>query len=208
MKIEPVTFQDAEELLAIYAPYVRETAISFETEVPSVQDFRVRIVAVTVKFPWFKAVDENGQILGYCYAHTFIDRRAYDRTVETTVYVRRDVRGQGVGSALYTHLEECLRGMGVLNMTACIGCPRTDDDPYLTKASPHFHERMGFRPVGIFHEVGRKFGRWYDILWMEKSIAPHSDDPLPVRFGEWMEQGDCPETGSSFLSFDGNEQTA
>ncbi len=183
MKILPVTLDDAEELLAVYAPYVTKTAVSFELEPPTVDEFRGRIAAVTAKYPYLKAVDDDDRILGYAYAGTFIDRRAYDRTVETTVYLREDVRGRGIGSALYTALEDSLRAMGILNLTACIASPRTDCDPYLTKASPKFHEKMGFRPVGTFHAVGYKFARWYDILWMEKSLGEHTDAPGEVVFG-------------------------
>ena len=188
MKILPVTLDDAEELLAVYAPYVTKTAVSFELEPPTVDEFRGRIAAVTAKYPYLKAVDDDGRILGYAYAATFIDRRAYDRTVETTVYLREDVRGRGIGSALYTALEDSLRAMGILNLTACIAYPRTDPDPYLTMASPKFHERRGFRPVGTFHAVGRKFERWYDILWMEKEIGEHGISAGEVKFGEWKRQ--------------------
>ena len=145
MKILPVTLDDAEELLAVYAPYVTKTAVSFELEPPTVDEIRGRIAAVTAKYPYLKAVDADGRILGYAYAATFIDRRAYDRTVETTVYLREDARSRGIGTALYTALEDSLRKMGILNLTACIATPRTEPDPYLTKASPKFHERQGFR---------------------------------------------------------------
>ena len=90
MKIERVTTSDAEELLAIYAPYVTGTAISFETEVPSVEEFRGRIEKISSKYPYIKAVDEDNKILGYAYAGTFKERSAYDWSVETTVYIRQD----------------------------------------------------------------------------------------------------------------------
>lgn len=95
MKIEFVKPEDAAELLAIYAPYVSETAISFEYEVPALEDFRQRILNVTAKYPYLKAV-ERGKILGYAYAHPFIDRRAYDWPVETTIYLKQSTRGKGI----------------------------------------------------------------------------------------------------------------
>ena len=122
MKIERVTTSDAEELLAIYAPYVTGTAISFETEVPSVEEFRGRIEKISSKYPYIKAVDEDNKILGYAYAGTFKERSAYDWSVETTVYIRQDCRRQGIGKELYEALEKALRGMGVLNMNAVKLC--------------------------------------------------------------------------------------
>ena len=95
MTIEKATIDDAEELLAIYAPYVRDTAVSFEYVVPSVEDFADRILQISAKYPYIKAV-EDGKIIGYAYANTFKGRKAYDWSVETTVYVRRDAKRRGI----------------------------------------------------------------------------------------------------------------
>ena len=184
MKIERVTTSDAEELLAIYAPYVTGTAISFETEVPSVEEFRGRIEKISSKYPYIKAVDEDNKILGYAYAGTFKERSAYDWSVETIVYIRQDCRRQGIGKELYEALEKALRGMGVLNMNACIAVPRCED-LFLTADSQHFHEKMGFSLVGTFHDSGYKFDTWYDMIWMEKMIGIHNKKQAPVSFGKW-----------------------
>ena len=184
MKIERVTTSDAEELLAIYAPYVTGTAISFETEVPSVEEFRGRIEKISSQYPYIKAVDEDNKILGYAYAGTFKERSAYDWSVETTVYIRKDCRRQGIGKELYEALEKALRGMGVLNMNACIAVPRCED-PFLTADSQHFHEKMGFSLVGTFHDSGYKFDTWYDMIWMEKMIGIHKKGQASVSFGKW-----------------------
>lgn len=184
MKIERVTTADTEELLAIYAPYVTATAISFETEVPSVEEFRGRIEKISFKYPYIKAVDEDNKILGYAYAGTFKARSAYDWSVETTVYIRQECRRQGIGKELYEALEKALRGMGVLNMNACIAVPRCED-PFLTTGSQHFHEKMGFSLVGTFHDSGYKFDTWYDMIWMEKMIGIHKKEQSPVSFGKW-----------------------
>lgn len=120
MKTEPVSASDARELLDIYAYYVNETAVSFEYEVPSLDEFEARIRGISAKYPYIKAVDDEGIILGYAYAGCFKNRSAYDWSVETTVYVRKDMRRKGIGRMLYTELEKMLCNMGILNMNACI----------------------------------------------------------------------------------------
>lgn len=184
MRIQKVTPADAEALLEIYAPYVERTAISFEYTVPSAEEFRERIARISAKYPYIQAVDDSGAVLGYAYAGEFKSRMAYQWNVETTVYVRSGCRRQGVGRALYRALEESLRGMGICNMNACIAfTPRPDE--YLTNDSMRFHECMGFTLAGTFHGSGYKFGRWYDMIWMEKAINPHVENQPPVRFGQW-----------------------
>ena len=187
MTIEKVTIDDAEELLAIYAPYVRDTAVSFEYVVPSVEEFVDRILQISAKYPYIKAV-EDGKIIGYAYANTFKGRKAYDWSVETTVYVRGDAKRNGIGSRLYGCLEQSLKKMGVLNMNACIASANLADE-YLTNDSMYFHS---FAEVGRFHNSGYKFGRWYDMIWMEKLIGSHDAHPGEVHFGEWDISG---ETG-------------
>ena len=183
MTIEKVTIEDAEKLLEIYTPYVKDTAVSFEIVPPSTEEFRERIKTISAKFPYIKAV-ENGEILGYAYAGTFRTRAAYNRNVETTIYLRKDARRKGIGRALYTALEDSLRKMGILNLNACITSPR-GEDPYLTADSIKFHEKMGYSLVGVFHDSGYKFNRWYDMLWMEKMLGEHTENPKEVTFGKW-----------------------
>lgn len=183
IRIERVTTVDAEELLSIYAPYVRDTAISFEYEVPSLDEFQNRIETISSCLPYIKAV-QGGEILGYAYAGKFKERKAYDWSVEVTVYVRRDVRRKGVGRLLYGALEKSLKQMGVLNMNACISVPK-EDDPHLTNDSYHFHSSMGFDLVGTFHDSGYKFDTWYDMIWMEKMIGDHAKQQEPVKYGAW-----------------------
>ena len=183
MIIERVIEQDTAELLEIYGPYVRETAISFEYQVPTEEEFRQRIRSISAKYPYIKAV-ENGRILGYAYAGAFKQRSAYDWAVETTIYVRKDCRKLGVGRLLYEKLEQSLKQMGICNLNACIACTEKPD-AHLNNDSMHFHEKLGYKPVGIFHQCGYKFSTWYDMIWMEKLIAPHQQNQPPVRFGEW-----------------------
>lgn len=178
MKIEKVTVEDAEKLLEIYAPYVENTAITFEYDVPSKDEFEERIKNISAKYPYIKAVHE-GKVVGYAYAASFKDRRAYDWSVETTIYVKNNCKRMGIGKALYEVLEQELKDMGILNMNACIACP-VQEGRYLNDDSIRFHDNMGFTEVGHFHNSGYKFGQWFDMIWMEKMIGEHNANPHEV----------------------------
>ena len=178
-KIRPARPQDAAELLEIYAPCVRDTAITFEYDVPSEQEFRARIEKTLARYPYL-AAEADGRIAGYAYAGPFKARAAYDGAVETTVYVRQGERRGGAGRALCEALERALAAQGVLNLNACIAWPDPEDE-YLTRGSAAFHERLGYRLVGKFTRCGYKFGRWYDMIWMEKLLGEHLAQQPPVR---------------------------
>lgn len=179
VQIRAAEEQDAKELLEIYAPYVRNTAITFEYQVPSVQEFAERIRHTEERYPYLAAVCDD-EILGYAYAGTFYGRAAYDWAAETSIYVRKDKKGLGVGGQMYEALEKCLTAQGILNLNACIAYPETEDE-YLTKDSVRFHTHLGYRLVGTFHQCGYKFHRWYDVVWMEKHIGSHREYQPPVR---------------------------
>ncbi len=170
-KIRNVELTDAERLLEIYDYYVKNTAITFEYETPSLDEFKTRIENITKRYPYL-VIERNGRIEGYAYAGVFKNRAAYDWSCETTIYIDRDARKSGMGRVLYEALEERLRAMGILNMYACIGYPEKEDE-YLTKNSAEFHEHLGYTKVGEFHKCGRKFNRWYNMIWMEKFIGEH-----------------------------------
>ena len=172
MNVREVQIQDAETLLAIYAPYVEHTAITFEYDVPTVDEFRQRIKDVSKRYPWLVALDDR-RIVGYAYASAFKERAAYQWAVETSIYVDRNERGMGTGKLLHETLEETLRERGILNMNACIAYTDKEDE-FLTLDSVRFHERLGYSKVAHFHQCGRKFGRWYDMIWMEKLIGEHT----------------------------------
>ncbi len=171
--------KDAVELLGIYAPYVEKTAITFEYEVPTIEEFRARIENTLRKYPYLVAENAGGRILGYAYTGPFKGRAAYDWAVETSIYLAEDARGQGVGTRLYSALEDASRAQGILNMNACITYA-DEENEYLTHASPVFHEKMGYRLAGRFHQCGFKFGQWFDMIWMEKPIGDHNDHPKKV----------------------------
>lgn len=162
IEIRNVQVEDAANLVAIYAPYVEKTAITFETQVPTVEDFKNRIKKTMKKFPYLVAIEE-GQIVGYAYASTYYARAAYDWTVELSVYVQKEARGKGVGTLLYTALEEELTARGFKNFLACIALPNP--------ASIALHEKRGYEQVAHFKKVGYKFGTWHDIVWLQKSLV-------------------------------------
>ena len=274
--------EDAESLLAIYAPYVEETAITFEYEVPSVEAFRARIAHTLATYPYIVAVEEqpanagtgrvdgasascidraeanagtehvdgtpvssapasgagevteahrtSERIIGYAYVGRLHERAAYDWSVETSIYVDRGAQKQGLGRQLYERLEAILRAMNIISVNACIAYPGTmntvaaadrlqdahidigdpntadrarkdprkgsadsgadiGEDPYLNTNSPDFHAHLGYQLVGHFHACAYKFDRWYDMIWMEKWIAPHPAKPeAMIPFPELPEE--------------------
>ena len=176
--LRPATPADAPALLAIYAPYVEETAITFEYEVPSVEEFRSRIRRTLEKYPYIVA--QRGEaILGYAYTGVFKGRAAYDWAVETTIYLDRTQRRTGLGRRLYQALEDISRAQHICNLYACIGYPEVEDE-YLTQNSVRFHDHLGYTLVGRFRKCGYKFGTWYDMVWMEKLLCTHPDRPQPI----------------------------
>lgn len=170
MEIRVATPEDAPALVEIYAPYVQNTAITFEYEVPKADEFSDRILHTLEKYPYLVAAEKNC-ILGYAYASAFKARAAYSWSVETSLYVREDLRHQGLGSALHKALEEQLRRQHVCNLCACITYPNP--------ASIAFHERHGYRLTAHFHCSGFKLGAWHDMVWMERELCPHTIPPLP-----------------------------
>lgn len=176
--IRTAQITDAEELLNIYAPYVTKTAISFEYDVPGIDEFRERMRKTLKKYPYL-AAEQNGEILGYAYTGPFVGRAAYGWSAETTIYLKESKRKMGVGRKLYTALENVSAMQNILNLNACIGCPEAEDK-YLTQNSMQFHAHMGYRMVGKFQNSGYKFGRWYHMVWMEKLLGKHGADPAPV----------------------------
>ena len=177
--IRNATVEDAQVLLDIYSYYVKNTAISFEYEVPSLEEFRDRIRNTLKKYPYL-CILKDGIIKGYTYAGAFVGRAAYDWSAEMTVYIAHDARKCGLGRRIYEALEAALKEMGILNLYACIGYP-DEEDQYLTKNSAQFHQHMGYKTVGEFHNCGYKFDRWYNMIWMEKIIGEHGKNQSAVK---------------------------
>lgn len=177
--IKTVNESDADKLLKIYAPYVQNTAITFEYNAPSISEFKNRIINTLKKYPYLKAV-RDGEIIGYAYLGAFKERDAYIHSAETSIYVKQDVRRSGAGRALYNAVEKTAKIQNILNLNACIGVPQ-DNDEHLTLDSVKFHEKMGYTLVGKFNFSGYKFGTWYDMIWMEKMLGEHTNFPAGFR---------------------------
>ncbi|MGM9803466.1 MAG: GNAT family N-acetyltransferase [Muribaculaceae bacterium] len=175
LQIVAATPQHAQALLQIYEPYVLHTAITFEYDVPTVQEFARRIATISARFPYLVAMLGN-KAVGYAYANTFKDRDAYQWAVETSIYIHPQHHRQGIGKRLYDELEAQLKKQGILNMNACISFTDCANDPLLPLHSVDFHRSMGFVTVAHFHQCGLKFNRWYDMIWMEKLIGPHTQN--------------------------------
>lgn len=168
--IRLATTADAEALVAIYQYYVEKTPITFEYEVPTVEDFQERIRSTLERYP-FLVAEKDGQILGYAYAGSYKGRVAYDWTVEVSVYVAIDTHAKGLGSALYQALEEALSQQHVVNLAACITAGNMQ--------SEQFHEKLGYQKVAYFKHFGYKFEKWHDIVWMQKELGGVPKKPQP-----------------------------
>ena len=195
--IRPAVYDDAEAIAAIYAPYVTQTAVSFEYVAPTAEEIRRRMEKTLKRYPYLVAVvdkqhvgcephgrKEKGctfsqlnsgtDLVGYAYAGPFHPRAAFFRSVETSIYVKQGFHQRGIGRALYERLEFALKQQGIVNLNACIAYPDPEDE-YLTLDSVRFHERLGYVKCAHFHKCGWKFNRWYDLIWMEKMIGEHED---------------------------------
>lgn len=169
MKIRAAQVEDAQQLLAIYTPYVLDTAITFEIEVPSLAEFVGRIVEMQATYPYLVAEDE-GEVVGYAYAHAYYGRAAYAWTVEVSIYIDQTARAKGIGTALYDRLETLLIEQGITQALACISLPN--------EASIQFHQKRGYEEVAHFKKVGYKLGQWRDIVWLQKELQ---DIPAPTK---------------------------
>ena len=172
--------EDAGRLLEIYDYYVTNTAVSFEYETPSLEEFTGRMERTLEKYPYLVIV-RDGRIEGYAYAGPFKGRAAYEWSCEISIYLDHSAVKCGLGRMLSEALEAELKKMGILNLYGCIAYPETEDE-YLTTNSADYHRHLGFETVGVFHQCACKFGRWYNMIWMEKSIGEHMDHPAAVSF--------------------------
>ena len=168
--IRVATPADAETILAIYAPIVQQTAISFEVEPPTLMAMRARIARTLQQLPWLVCAP-HGEVLGYVYASPHRTRPAYQWSVDVSVYTHAKARRSGVGRALYCSLFELLTLQGFYNCYAGITLPNP--------ASVGLHVAMGFQPVGVYQTVGYKLGAWHDVGWWQRGLKPCLSHPAP-----------------------------
>ena len=159
--IRLATKADIPAILHIYAPYVQNTAISFEYSVPTLEEFTDRFLDITTRFPWL-VYEEQGKVLGYAYASLPFGRAAYRWVAASSIYLAPAAQGKGIGTKLYAALESVLAELGYRKTYAII----TSDNP----GSLRFHERNGFRFLCEFPECGVKFQKLYNVIWMEKNL--------------------------------------
>ncbi len=161
IRIRPATEADAPALLAIYRPFVEDTAVSFELVAPTVEEFAARIEKSLASWQWLVAERED-QLVGYAYGSSHRARPAYRWSVEVSAYVHPSQHRQGVGRALYLRLFEELAEKGYCNAFAGTTLPND--------GSVALHRSVGFEPIGVFKAVGRKFGRWHDVAWFQRIL--------------------------------------
>ncbi len=171
MIFRPATIEDAAAILAVYAPYI-ETPITFEYTLPSVAEFAQRIEKIASFYPYL-VCEEKGRIIGYAYAGRYRERKAYDWSLELSIYLAPECRGRGIGKKLYTMLLELLKRQGIKTVYGVITTPNA--------ASEGLHERLGFQKIGVFRNTGFKKGQWYSVAWYEKELSPYEIPAKPVK---------------------------
>jgi L-amino acid N-acyltransferase YncA len=164
---------DAAQIASIYAPFCLETAVSFETQAPDEATMRARIGAALERYPWLVAVSETGEVLGYAYAGKHRERAAYRWSVDFTAYLAPASRGRGIGTALYTSLVAICQTLGYYRAFAAITLPNLP--------SIGLHEKIGFKPIGVYRRVGFKLGKWHDVGWWSLDLLPETDAPTEPR---------------------------
>ena len=172
---------DAGRILEIYAPYITDTVISFEYDVPSLADFTARVKKISTKYPYL-VYERNGVVVGYAYASPYIERAAYDYTVDLSVYVDAAYCGQNIGECLYASLLDILAKQGFYNAYACITATNQN--------SLNFHKRMGFTDAGTHPLAGFKHGKWLDVCWYYKRLQADTNPPQPLKQINSFNNGD------------------
>ena len=167
--IRRATEADAEALRSIYAPYVADTTITFEYEVPSVSEFAGRIRAFGAEYPYL-VCESDGEAIGYAYADRVRERAAYDWDVEPSVYLRQGTHGRGIGTVLLACLVELLEMQGIRHLYSCVTMPN--------EKSVRMQKKLGFEDAGRWQDSGWKFGAWHDVAWFQKHIG--AGEPRPV----------------------------
>ncbi|SHI37830.1 phosphinothricin acetyltransferase [Nocardiopsis flavescens] len=161
--VRDATAADAAACADIYAPYVTDTAATFELQAPTAEEMAVRIAAARSRHAWLVLEDAGGTVAGYAYGGAFRARAAYDRCCEVSVYLRRGLRRTGAGRTLYTALLPRLAERGMTRAIACMTLPND--------ASLGLHRALGFTDVGVMHKVGFKHGAWHDVAWAELDLT-------------------------------------
>lgn len=171
--IRPAKIEDAQAMLDIYSYYVEHTAISFEYDVPSLEEFTNRLNSYLQEYACFVALIDE-QIIGYAYGSKHRYRTAYQWSLESTIYLDSNFHSKGIAKKLYHQLFAELKNLGYYNVYAGVALPNPK--------SEFLHKSMGFREIGIFRNIGYKFDKWHDVMWLELFLQEHQDNPqIPVK---------------------------
>lgn len=174
--IRLVNPSDSFQCIDIYRPYVESTAITFDYDVPTEEEYKHKIEENASEYPWLVCSFKD-RVIAYAYASKLRVKAAYKWTVESTIYVNRDFHGKGVARLLYTSLFEILRELGYLNIYAGVALPNIK--------SESFHRSLGFYDVGTYKNIGYKFGKWHDVLWLQLHLDKHTiDPPMPKSIAD------------------------
>jgi phosphinothricin acetyltransferase len=171
-KIRLATQEDCDAMLGIYAPYIQNTAVSFENTVPEPHAFCRRFLDFTRQFPWL-VCETDGGISGYCYAHRFAERAAYDWSVECSIYLHEACHGRRIGTALFSALLDTLRLQGYCNAYSLVALPNPQ--------SEGLHKAFGFNLAGTLQKVGYKYGEWHDVGYYALSLRDYPENPQPPK---------------------------
>lgn len=164
---------DAAALLDIYAPYIKDTVITFEYDVPTAEEFAARIGETAALHPYI-VCERGGQIVGYAYAHRIRERAAYDWAAELSIYLAPAAQGKGVGTALYQCLIDLLEMQNLRILYGCVTLPN--------EKSERLHQKLGFSLAGVWHGSGWKFDSWHDVGWFEKRLGGNGSAQPVVSF--------------------------
>jgi L-amino acid N-acyltransferase YncA len=170
--IRDATVDDGAACAAVYAPYVTDTAITFEDEPPTADEMAERITRAQKNHAWV-VLEDAGRVVGYACAGPYKERAAYRWACEVSVYLETGRRRSGAGRALYAALFERLVARGFRTAVAGVALPNP--------ASEGLHRAMGFEPVGVYRRIGWKFGRWHDVAWTQRTLAAGEDPPAEPR---------------------------
>lgn len=169
MAVRLAVYEDLPQILEIYAPFVLETAVSFEYTVPTLETFTERFRSITSQFPWL-VWEEDGQVLGYAYGSAPFERAAYSWCAEASIYLHPRAQGRGVGKLLYRVLEEILIRQGYRKLYAIVTTAN--------ERSVKFHQAVGYKLMATFPDCGVKFGRLYGTHWLSKDL---NSDGIPIN---------------------------
>lgn len=162
---------DAEDIYSIYKYYIEHTTITFECKIPSLDEFKNRIMKISKNYAYI-VCQINEKVIGYAYASRLRERDAYQWDTELSIYLDKDYTNQKIGNILYSALLDILKLQNIYNVYGVITQPN--------RRSEKLHEKLGFKEIGVFHKTGNKFNEWLDVIWYEKNIQKYNNMPNPL----------------------------